>query len=69
MRLPSDPRLHVSRRLVLRAAACALLAHADDQGYVRVMLRPAERAVPFYQRAGFTFDTGLLVRQRGEAAG
>jgi GNAT superfamily N-acetyltransferase len=48
---------------------CALLAHADDQGYVRVMLRPAERAVPFYQRAGFTFDTGLLVRQRGEAAG
>ena len=28
----------------------ALLAHADDQGYVRVVLRPSERAIPFYQR-------------------
>jgi GNAT superfamily N-acetyltransferase len=46
----------------------ALLAHADDQGYLRVVLRPAGRAVPFYQRAGFTFNTGLLVRQRGETA-
>jgi GNAT superfamily N-acetyltransferase len=46
----------------------ALLAHADDQGYLRVVLRPARRAVPFYQRAGFTFNTGLLVRQRGETA-
>ncbi len=45
----------------------ALLAHADGQGYLRVVLRPAERAVPFYQRAGFSFDTGLLVRQRGAA--
>jgi GNAT superfamily N-acetyltransferase len=40
----------------------ALLAHADDHGYVRVVLRPSERAVPFYQRAGFTGDTGFLVR-------
>ena len=46
---------------------CALLAHADNQGYLRVVLRPAQRAVPFYQRAGFTFDAGLLVRQRVEA--
>ncbi len=36
-------------------------------GYVRVVLSPAERAVPFYRRAGFTSDTGLLVRRRGEA--
>jgi hypothetical protein len=32
-----------------------------------VVLSPSERAVPFYQRVGFSFDTGLLVRQRGEA--
>ncbi len=40
----------------------ALLAHADGQGYLRVVLRPAERAVPFYQRAGFTQGTELMVR-------
>jgi GNAT superfamily N-acetyltransferase len=40
----------------------ALLAHADDQGYVRVVLRPSERSVPFYQRAGFTPDGGFMVR-------
>jgi GNAT superfamily N-acetyltransferase len=40
----------------------ALLAHADDHGYVRVVLRPSERSVPFYQRAGFTPDGGFMVR-------
>ena len=40
----------------------ALLAQADDQGYIRVVLRPSERAIPFYQRAGFTADGGFLVR-------
>jgi GNAT superfamily N-acetyltransferase len=43
----------------------ALLAHADGQGYLRVVLRPAERAVPFYQRAGFTQGTELMVRHHG----
>jgi GNAT superfamily N-acetyltransferase len=43
---------------------CALLAHADDHGYLRVVLSPSQRAIPFYQRAGFAFDTGLLVRQQ-----
>jgi GNAT superfamily N-acetyltransferase len=42
----------------------ALLAHADSHGYQRVVLRPSERAVPFYQRAGFTQGTELMVRQR-----
>jgi len=41
----------------------ALLAHADARRYVRVVLRPSERAIPFYERAGFTADTGLLVRE------
>ena len=40
----------------------ALLAHADDYGYIRVVLRPSERAIPFYQRAGFTADGGFLIR-------
>jgi GNAT superfamily N-acetyltransferase len=39
----------------------ALLAHADEHGYLRVVLHPAERAIPFYQRAGFTMDAGLLI--------
>jgi GNAT superfamily N-acetyltransferase len=40
----------------------ALVAHADDHGYIRVVLRPSERAIPFYQRAGFTADGGFLIR-------
>jgi GNAT superfamily N-acetyltransferase len=40
----------------------ALLAHADDNSYVRVVLRPSERSVPFYRRAGFTADGGFMVR-------
>lgn len=42
----------------------ALVAHADFHGYERVVLRPSERAVPFYQRAGFTQATELMVRHR-----
>jgi GNAT superfamily N-acetyltransferase len=40
----------------------ALLAHADNEGYVRVVLRPSQRALPFYERLGFRPDDGLLVR-------
>lgn len=40
----------------------ALLAHADEHGYVRVVLSPSARSIPFYQRAGFTANNGLLVR-------
>jgi GNAT superfamily N-acetyltransferase len=42
----------------------ALLAHADEHDYVRVVLRPAHRAVPFYERLGFGLDDGILVRHR-----
>lgn len=31
----------------------ALLRHARDEGFVRVVLSPSERSVPFYERAGF----------------
>jgi GNAT superfamily N-acetyltransferase len=40
----------------------ALLAHADQQRYVRVVLNPSERAVPLYRRHGFTAEHHLLVR-------
>jgi GNAT superfamily N-acetyltransferase len=42
----------------------ALLAYADSHGFVRVVLRPSERAIPFYRRAGFGANGGLLVRPR-----
>jgi GNAT superfamily N-acetyltransferase len=41
----------------------ALLAHADQHRYVRVVLRPSQRAIPFYERLGFDADGGLLVRR------
>jgi GNAT superfamily N-acetyltransferase len=40
----------------------ALLAHADNQHYVRLVLRPSPRSVPFYERAGFRPADELLVR-------
>lgn len=40
----------------------ALLAYADARGYLRVVLRPSDRSVPFYRRAGFTENNGFLVR-------
>lgn len=46
----------------------SLLAYADSNGFVRVVLRPTQRATPFYQRAGFGTDGGLLVRP-GRLAG
>jgi GNAT superfamily N-acetyltransferase len=42
----------------------ALLGYADEHRFVRVVLRPSERSIPFYQRLGFTADHDLLVRYR-----
>jgi len=42
----------------------ALLTHTDESGYVRVVLRPSRRAIPFYRRAGFAADSELMVRHR-----
>jgi GNAT superfamily N-acetyltransferase len=44
--------------------ARALLGYADDHGYVRVVLHPSERSIPFYGRLGFSADDSLLVRHR-----
>ena len=40
----------------------ALLGYADEEGFVRVVLSPSERSVPFYERAGFGPADGLMVR-------
>jgi GNAT superfamily N-acetyltransferase len=39
----------------------ALLGHAREQGFVRVVLSPTERSIPFYQRAGFGPAGELMV--------
>ena len=53
------------------ALLAALVATSDERGYVRLVLSPTERAVPFYRRAGFVVpddaagDDRLLVRPKG----
>ena len=47
-------------------AACT--AYADERGFVRIVLSPTERSVPFYARGGFEPATSLMVRPaRGES--
>ncbi|GLZ39672.1 GNAT family N-acetyltransferase [Actinokineospora sp. NBRC 105648] len=41
----------------------AALKHADERGYVRVVLSPTVRAIPLYQRAGFGPADSLMLRQ------
>ena len=40
----------------------ASTAHADGNGYVRLMLHPAPGSLPFYERAGFGVDTTFMTR-------
>ncbi len=40
----------------------AVTRHADEQGFVRLVLSPSERSVPLYLRAGFAPATALLLR-------
>jgi GNAT superfamily N-acetyltransferase len=56
----------------------AVLSHASQEGFARVVLSPSERSVPFYTRAGFTAADSLLLwtpqkivpaGQRGHATG
>ncbi len=52
---------HRSRGTGSRLLA-AVLAYADSRGFARVVLRPSERAIPFYRRVGFNAENDLLVR-------
>jgi GNAT superfamily N-acetyltransferase len=53
-----------------RALLDTIIATADARGYVRLVLSPSSRSVPFYERAGFVVpdesagDHRLLVRPR-----
>ena len=38
-----------------------VLSYADEHGFARVVLSPTERAIPFYQRAGFRPANELLL--------
>ncbi len=64
-------REDVRNRGVGSALLAALIAAADARGYVRLVLSPQERALPFFRRAGFVFageaagDHRLLVRRLG----
>ncbi|PPK69061.1 GNAT family N-acetyltransferase [Actinokineospora auranticolor] len=40
----------------------AAITHADTHNYVRLVLSPTDRSIPFYNRAGFTPATSLLIR-------
>jgi GNAT superfamily N-acetyltransferase len=48
-------------RMLLRA----VVDYADTQGLERIVLNPADRSIPFYQRAGFLPAVQLLVREAG----
>jgi GNAT superfamily N-acetyltransferase len=64
-------REEVRNRGVGSALLAAIVAAADERGYARLVLSPAERAIPFYERAGFLVPDGgagphrLLVRPAG----
>ena len=40
----------------------ALLRYADEHDFARVVLNPSQRAIAFYERAGFSSARGLLLR-------
>jgi GNAT superfamily N-acetyltransferase len=42
----------------------ALLSYADEHDFARIVLNPSQRAIPFYQRAGFRPASILLIRTR-----
>ena len=39
----------------------AVLGYASEKGFVRVVLSPSERSIPFYERAGFGPADALLL--------
>lgn len=47
----------------------AAVAHADAQGFVRLVLSPSPRSVSFYAHAGFVLATSLMVRTAAAAPG
>lgn len=44
------------------AMLTALTDHADAEGFVRVVLSPSDRSIPFYERGGFREAYDLMIR-------
>ncbi|MGH3350317.1 MAG: GNAT family N-acetyltransferase [Nocardioides sp.] len=42
----------------------ALTDHADNEGFVRIVLSPSDRSLPFYERGGFRPAYDLMIRPR-----
>jgi hypothetical protein len=40
----------------------AAISHARVEGFVRLVLSPSERSVPFYRRAGFATAGSLMLQ-------
>ena len=65
-------REDVRNRGIGSALLRTIIAAADERGYARLVLSPSERALAFYQRAGFVIPDDrarhdrLLVRPRTE---
>jgi hypothetical protein len=47
---------------VTEPAVQALIAYADENGFVRVVLSPTERSIPLYERTGFGPADALMLR-------
>ena len=47
----------------------ALLGYASENGFVRVVLSPSERSIPFYERAGFGPADALMLWTPGGSRG
>jgi GNAT superfamily N-acetyltransferase len=45
------------------ALLTALLDHARAEGFVRIVLSPSERSLPFYRRAGFASANSLMLTE------
>jgi GNAT superfamily N-acetyltransferase len=44
----------------------AVLSYADEHDFARIVLNPCQRAIPFYERAGFSSAHTLLVRSAAD---
>jgi GNAT superfamily N-acetyltransferase len=47
----------------------AVLGYASENGFVRVVLSPSERSIPFYERAGFGPADALMLWTPGGSGG
>jgi GNAT superfamily N-acetyltransferase len=47
----------------------AVLGYASENGFVRVVLSPSERSIPFYERAGFGPADALMLWTPGGSRG